>query len=235
VASHAGTASTALQFDGQYSDAESGFLYLQARYYDPATGQFLSVDPALALTGTPYQYAGNDPVDLSDPSGQLLLEAGLGAIIGAVTGGVVGVGAYGWSVWTGQKKFTVGGLVAGAAGGAVGGAVGGACLGLTDLTAAAICGAAGGAAGDAATQFVSDLFDTTSGFNWTEFGVSTVAGGVLGPIAGKIASDLSPTAGRLPYLLKNVLSPGPNAVRIYIQDMISSALTDGAMSSILAC
>lgn len=30
------TATTALQYDGQYTDAESGFQYLQARYYDPA-------------------------------------------------------------------------------------------------------------------------------------------------------------------------------------------------------
>jgi RHS repeat-associated protein len=66
---HTGTASTALQYDGQYTDAESGFQYLQARYYDPATGQFLTVDPAVAVTAAPYGYAGGDPVNLADPSG----------------------------------------------------------------------------------------------------------------------------------------------------------------------
>jgi len=67
--SHTGTAGTALQYDGQYTDAESGLQYLQARYYDPGTGQFLSQDPAVAETGQPYAYSADDPLNLSDPSG----------------------------------------------------------------------------------------------------------------------------------------------------------------------
>jgi hypothetical protein len=39
------------------------------RYYDPTTGQFVSVDPLVDLTGQPYVYAGDDPVDGSDPWG----------------------------------------------------------------------------------------------------------------------------------------------------------------------
>jgi len=39
------------------------------RYYDPATSQFLSVDPLVAATGTPYAYTGGDPVNASDPTG----------------------------------------------------------------------------------------------------------------------------------------------------------------------
>ena len=39
------------------------------RYYDPATGQFLSVDPLVDETGQPYAYAGDDPVNGSDPTG----------------------------------------------------------------------------------------------------------------------------------------------------------------------
>ena len=39
------------------------------RYYDPATGQFLSVDPLVAATEQPYSYAGNNPVNVTDPSG----------------------------------------------------------------------------------------------------------------------------------------------------------------------
>ncbi len=39
------------------------------RYYDPSTAQFLSIDPLVAETGQPYQYAGDDPVNGSDPSG----------------------------------------------------------------------------------------------------------------------------------------------------------------------
>ena len=40
VESHTG-ASTPFGYAGQYSDAESGFQYLRARYYDSATAQFL--------------------------------------------------------------------------------------------------------------------------------------------------------------------------------------------------
>jgi len=39
------------------------------RYYDPVTGQFPSVDPAVSITGQPYGYAGGDPVNNSDPLG----------------------------------------------------------------------------------------------------------------------------------------------------------------------
>ena len=39
------------------------------RYYDAATSQFLSVDPAADLTGTPYAFTSGDPVNGSDPGG----------------------------------------------------------------------------------------------------------------------------------------------------------------------
>lgn len=64
-----GTASSPLQFNGQYTDTESGLYHLQARYYDPTTGSFLTRDPLEALTGQPYQYAGSDPLDATDPTG----------------------------------------------------------------------------------------------------------------------------------------------------------------------
>jgi RHS repeat-associated protein len=40
------------------------------RYYDPATGQFLSVDPLVDETDQAYGYTGGDPVINSDPSGR---------------------------------------------------------------------------------------------------------------------------------------------------------------------
>jgi hypothetical protein len=46
-----------------------GTISLVHRYYDPATGQFVSVDPLADVTGTPYAYSGGDPVNGSDPSG----------------------------------------------------------------------------------------------------------------------------------------------------------------------
>jgi len=58
-----------LQYDGQYTDEETGFQYLRARYYDPETGQFLSVDPIVALTRSPHGFAANDPTALEDSTG----------------------------------------------------------------------------------------------------------------------------------------------------------------------
>jgi RHS repeat-associated protein len=54
---------------GQYTDNESGLVYLRARYYDPATAEFLTVDPAVDTTHSPYAYTDDDPVNLTDPSG----------------------------------------------------------------------------------------------------------------------------------------------------------------------
>ena len=65
-----GSDANPLGYDGSYTDTESGYLYLENRYYDPTTGQFLSVDPAVSLTQAPYSYAGDDPVNQSDPTGE---------------------------------------------------------------------------------------------------------------------------------------------------------------------
>jgi RHS repeat-associated protein len=69
---------TPLGYDGAYTDAETGLLYLIDRYYDPTTGQFLSVDPLVAATGQPYAYANGNPVSNSDPTG-LSFDPGAGA------------------------------------------------------------------------------------------------------------------------------------------------------------
>src|SRR5207302_10470101 len=57
---------TPFGFGGQYTDAETGFQYLRARYYDPATASFLSRDPAAAGTRSPYGYTHNDPTNEVD-------------------------------------------------------------------------------------------------------------------------------------------------------------------------
>ena len=56
---------------GEQRDSESGYDYLRARYYDPAIGRFLSRDPA--GQGNFFSYVGNNPVNLTDPSGRFLI------------------------------------------------------------------------------------------------------------------------------------------------------------------
>ncbi len=63
-------ATTRLGFQAMPFDVVSGLSYARARYYDPVLGRFISEDP-LGLAGgiNPYVFAGNDPVNESDPLG----------------------------------------------------------------------------------------------------------------------------------------------------------------------
>lgn len=63
-------------YTGHVNDPETNLVYMQARYYDPATGQFLSVDPIGAASSKTYDfsrylYAHDNPVINEDPTGQL--------------------------------------------------------------------------------------------------------------------------------------------------------------------
>ncbi|NNF60475.1 MAG: PASTA domain-containing protein, partial [Gammaproteobacteria bacterium] len=75
LASSSGSSFNEHLYTGEQFDSDSGFYYLRARYYDPATGVFLSRDPiegllASPFTLQPYLYVVNDPVNGIDPSGQ---------------------------------------------------------------------------------------------------------------------------------------------------------------------
>ncbi|HLA82761.1 MAG TPA: RHS repeat-associated core domain-containing protein, partial [Thermoleophilia bacterium] len=63
------------RFTGQQFDQATGLYYLRARYYDPATGRFISRDafPGYAINPAslhPYSYAENNPTNWVDPSGE---------------------------------------------------------------------------------------------------------------------------------------------------------------------
>jgi RHS repeat-associated protein len=64
-----GASTTPLGFDGQYTSSDTGLIYLRNRVYDPATAQFLTVDPAVGITRAPYNYAGDNPVNHRDRDG----------------------------------------------------------------------------------------------------------------------------------------------------------------------
>ena len=68
LASSTGTDPTPFGFAGGYTDP-TGLIYLINRYYDPVTGQFVSVDPQVQSTGQAYSYAGDNPINAVDPIG----------------------------------------------------------------------------------------------------------------------------------------------------------------------
>ena len=63
---------TVYGYNGQYTDKETGLIYLRNRYYDPETGRFTQEDPVMDGLNW-YAYCGNNPVNFFDPSG---LESG---------------------------------------------------------------------------------------------------------------------------------------------------------------
>ena len=56
------------RYCGEYTDPETGFVYLRNRYYNPATGRFITEDPVQDGANW-YSYCGGNPVMLVDPDG----------------------------------------------------------------------------------------------------------------------------------------------------------------------
>ena len=89
LATSSGTAAIPVRFAGEYLDAESGLYYLRSRLYDPSTGQFISLDPAVTATREPYAYVHDNPMNGVDPTG-----LDWGAAWDALIGGVVDVATH---------------------------------------------------------------------------------------------------------------------------------------------
>ena len=59
-----------MRLPGQYYDQETGLHYNYFRYYDPATGRYLTADPIGQDAGPNlYSYVGNNPLFWIDPLG----------------------------------------------------------------------------------------------------------------------------------------------------------------------
>ena len=123
------------RYRSYYFDVETGFYYLQSRYYDPQVGRFLNMDSIENIDESTvnginvFAYCCNDPVNNSDPDGtwlHILIGAAVGAVAGVVGQAISDVVT---SVVTGKKTVSsfqsyLGAAVGGAVGGAVGAAIG---------------------------------------------------------------------------------------------------------------
>ncbi|MBR4657274.1 MAG: RHS repeat-associated core domain-containing protein, partial [Oscillospiraceae bacterium] len=84
-----------LRYRGYYYDSETGFYYLQSRYYDPAITRFISSDTYTStgqgfLGYNMFAYCENRPTIGYDPDGEFLFTA---IIIGVAVGAAVSGGA----------------------------------------------------------------------------------------------------------------------------------------------
>ena len=106
-----------LRYRGYYYDAETGFYYLQSRYYDPAICRFINADTFATtdangfLSANMFTYCENNPVGNSDPNGEFL-----NTFIGAATGAALGAAL---ALVTGEnvKAAAISGAISGAASG----------------------------------------------------------------------------------------------------------------------
>ena len=133
-----------LTYRGYIYDRETGFYYLQSRYYDPTIGRFLNADDTdyLGASGTLlswnlFAYCENSVVYARDPQGHfvitttMLICAGIGALVLGVAGGFAGYYiSKKMSIPKGSRwKYIAGGALIGAAIGAAAGLGIGYCIG----------------------------------------------------------------------------------------------------------
>ena len=100
-----GNLTTDKHYTGQIVDQRTGLAYYNARYYDPATGRFISPDRTIPSPGSGqsynrYTYVDNNPAILDDPTGncpRYLRERYGGAVCFEYDEALRG--SYAWGAW----------------------------------------------------------------------------------------------------------------------------------------
>ena len=89
-----GSSGTVYGYTGEQYDVATSLVYLRARYYNPNLKVFMSRDPfpgwaKLPASQHPYSYVHNNPVNLTDPSGNCVF----GGVDTLICGGIA-LGAF---------------------------------------------------------------------------------------------------------------------------------------------
>ncbi|MFP4287143.1 MAG: RHS repeat-associated core domain-containing protein [Candidatus Izemoplasmataceae bacterium] len=105
------------RYRGYRWDEETGYYYLNSRYYNPQIGRFINLD-ALSFLDTSghlgsngYTYTFNNPIRYDDSAGTFINTA-IGAVVGGIWGGI-SAAAKGENVWAGVGYGAATGALAG--------------------------------------------------------------------------------------------------------------------------
>ena len=111
--------SNPFRYRGYYYDTETGFYYLNSRYYDPVTGRFINIDGSISGVGgnllgnNLFAYCFNNPINMIDEQGEWpkwltgalnVIGGALQVVAGATLGATLG--------WTGVGAVAAGFLAA---------------------------------------------------------------------------------------------------------------------------
>ena len=184
------------RYRGCVYDEETGFYYLQSRYYNPEVGRFISSDVLLStgqgvLGHNAYAYCGNNPIVREDTQGNLwgLIAAAVGAVTGAVVGAVTGAVTGAITALASGSDFgetVVAGIASGAAAGAITGAVVGLASDVVSVGIAATIVIGGGVLSGVASELVGAKISKRH---------STVADFVISGLIGGVGSLIGYGAG----------------------------------------
>ena len=127
-----------IRYRGYYYDVETGFYYLQSRYYDPEIGRFINADNVISASGDSvagynmFAYCFNNPINMIDENGNwpkwlekaavvvsaVVVVAAVVVTVAAVTAYTAGTGTaaavYGASILLGASLSGINGAVANA-------------------------------------------------------------------------------------------------------------------------
>ena len=215
------------KFTGKERDTETGLDYFGARYYDPAIGRWISVDPALSkmtpnelvefqdgqlLSNSSYNYTYNNPIIYTDPDGQAPNPAVIGAIAGTVAGAIFEIAAQRvkGEEFNFQKVFAAG------VGGAVSGGAAGLIIGAKKFSPIKGAGLLSFASADVLGCSIERMIDgdiSTSGFDDKDKAIDALFG-ALGGIGSTAIGDMLTKMG-----YKNL---DPEMMRAVAQTLVES-------------
>ncbi|MGA7613552.1 MAG: RHS repeat-associated core domain-containing protein [Thermoanaerobaculia bacterium] len=168
-----------------FREPADGTIFVRARWYDPGTGSFVSPDPlGYKDSSDLYAYAGNDPVNMSDPSGNSA------TVLGGLVGTAFGAG---WAAGSAINDCLIHDQCKGAGhyfGQAVQFGIIGAEVGASFDTG----GVASAALGGAAFESLGAAFKG----DWGAFGVAQVKGGAMGALFGAVFEVGMPVLKAIP-------------------------------------